>query len=181
MFQGLRSGSLFYVLEKTNKPTLKIGQVVSVSNPMPKYQNNIQPQPIGSIFPTTEQVVDVTIKVNETTFDYQKLPALASIANFGNGIIVSDSKEAMMAEVETMQKTSKEIINSIDYHTSVVATCDDILQSLNPQLAKDKEQETKINNLEDKVSRMECTLDDIRTMLSRTLGAKKKSNDDDTD
>ena len=37
MFQGLRQNSIFYVLDKTNEPTLTIGQVVSVSNPQPKF------------------------------------------------------------------------------------------------------------------------------------------------
>ena len=37
MFSGLRTSSIFYVLEKGEEPTLKIGQVVSVSNPQPKF------------------------------------------------------------------------------------------------------------------------------------------------
>ena len=37
MFQGLRTGGLFYVLEKGDELKLKIGHVVSVSNPQPKY------------------------------------------------------------------------------------------------------------------------------------------------
>ena len=37
MFSGLRTNSIFYVLEKGEEPTLKIGQVVSVSNPQPKF------------------------------------------------------------------------------------------------------------------------------------------------
>lgn len=38
MFQGLRQSSLFYILDKGGeKPTLKIGQVISVSNPQQKY------------------------------------------------------------------------------------------------------------------------------------------------
>ena len=37
MFQGLRTNSLFYVLDKGENPNLQIGQVVSVSNPQTKY------------------------------------------------------------------------------------------------------------------------------------------------
>lgn len=37
MFQGLRPNSIFYVLDKGENPSLKIGQVVSVSNPQPKF------------------------------------------------------------------------------------------------------------------------------------------------
>lgn len=37
MFQGLRQNSIFYVLDKSGEPTLKIGQVINVSNPQPKF------------------------------------------------------------------------------------------------------------------------------------------------
>ena len=37
MFQGLRQNGLFYILEKGEDLRLRIGQVVSVSNPLPKY------------------------------------------------------------------------------------------------------------------------------------------------
>ncbi len=37
MFQGLRTNSLFYVLDKGENPNLRMGQVVSVSNPQTKY------------------------------------------------------------------------------------------------------------------------------------------------
>jgi hypothetical protein len=37
MFSGLRQNGLFYILEKGEDLKLRIGQVVSVSNPQPKY------------------------------------------------------------------------------------------------------------------------------------------------
>lgn len=43
MFQGLRQNSILYILEKNGVPKLKVGQVVSVSNPMPKF-GTLNPQ-----------------------------------------------------------------------------------------------------------------------------------------
>ena len=57
MFQGLRTNSLYYVLDKGENPNLQIGQVVSVSNPQTKYptfNNGFTPQPM-------ETVVDVKV------------------------------------------------------------------------------------------------------------------------
>lgn len=62
MFQGLRTNSLFYVLDKGENPNLQIGQVVSVSNPQTKYptfNNGFTPQPM-------ETVVDVKVKADVT-------------------------------------------------------------------------------------------------------------------
>ena len=55
MFQGLRQSSLFYILDKGGeKPTLRIGQVISVSNPQQKYPSYVPGQT-----PTLETTVDV--------------------------------------------------------------------------------------------------------------------------
>ena len=65
MFQGLRTNSLFYVLDKGENPNLQIGQVVSVSNPQTKYptfNNGFTPQPM-------ETVVDV----NGYTRDWREI------------------------------------------------------------------------------------------------------------
>lgn len=56
------------------------------------------------------------------------------------------------------------------FHEKVISSCDGILRELNPQLAKEKEQEEKIGVLEQKVSGVENTLTDIKEMLSKALG-----------
>ena len=171
MFSSLRQGSPFYVLEKTDEPKLKIGSVASVSQPVPKYSNTFIPnQQFG------EMVVDVVVKVGEEELKFEKLPSNLSIANFGaNGVVVSESKEAMNSEVEGMLRNSKQIVESVPYHEKVIASCDIMLRELNPQFAKEKEQEEKIGLLEQKMSGMEVTLSDIREMLSLALNKTKKS------
>ena len=166
MFQGLREGSLFYVLNKSGKPTLRVGQVVSVSNPQPKFG---QFGPMGG-----DTTVDITIKVNDETLDFKQLPSGLSIANFWNGVVVSESREAMNAEVESMCMTSKKVLDSIAYHQDVVASCDAIKMELNPQFAKDKANEEKIGSLENKIEGMEATLNSISSMLSLALDKKSK-------
>ena len=77
MFQGLRTNSLFYVLDKGENPNLRIGQVVSVSNPQTKYptfNNGFTPQPM-------ETVVDVKVKLGDEEVDFKQLPANGQIAN----------------------------------------------------------------------------------------------------
>ena len=170
MFSGLRQNSLFYILEKGDAVTLKIGQVVSVSNPQPKYNQYPTMQPY-----TQETTVDVKVKVGDDVMDFQKLPSNLSIVNFGqSGMVVSESKEAMSAEVEAMLRNSNDILDSIPYHKKVITCCDDMLRQLNPQFAKEKEQEEKIGALEQKMGGIESTLSKIMGMLSEAVGKPKK-------
>lgn len=171
MFSGLRQNSLFYILEKGDTVSLKIGQVVSVSNPQPKY-NQYQPlQPYAQ----PETTVDIKVKIGDETLDFKQLPSNLSIVNFGqNGMVVSESKEAMCAEVEAMLRNSNSILDSIPYHKKVITSCDEMLRQLNPQFAKEKEQEEKIGVLEQKMGGIENTLSQMMGMLSEAVGPKSK-------
>ena len=68
-----------------------------------------------------------------------------------------------------MIRESKQILDSIPHHEAVVIEGEEILKKLNPQFAKQKDQEDKINNLETKVGSMESKLDDISSMLKQAL------------
>lgn len=172
MFQGLRQNSIFYVLDKTNEPTLTIGQVVSVSNPQPKFPTyqpgQYNPQPM-------DMTVDVKVKTNDGEMEFKQLPANGQIANSGN-VVVAESREAMIAEVEATLRHSKEILDSKDYHERVVKSCESIMAVLNPQIAKEKAQEEKISQLESKVCGMEGTLSNIESMLQKALKKTGGSN-----
>lgn len=164
MFQGLRTNSLFYVLDKGENPNLRIGQVVSVSNPQTKYpsfNNGFTPQPM-------ETVVDVKVKLGDEEVDFKQLPANGQIANDKN-LVVSDNKDAMSAEVDAMLRQSKAILESVDYNKRVVESCEGMLQQLNPQIAKEKEQTEKINKLEGKVSGIEGKIDKMMGWIQQTM------------
>ena len=164
MFQGLRTNSLFYVLDKGENPNLRIGQVVSVSNPQTKYptfNNGFTPQPM-------ETVVDVKVKLGDEEVDFKQLPANGQIANDKN-LVVSDNKDAMSAEVDAMLRQSKAILESVDYNNRVVESCEGMLQQLNPQIAKEKEQTEKISKLEGKVSGIEGKIDKMMGWIKQTM------------
>lgn len=163
MFSGLRQNGLFYILEKGEDLKLRIGQVVSVSNPQPKYN-----QFGAGGFAAPEMTVDARVKVDDEILDFKQLNANASIANSGS-VIVSDSKEAMTAEVEGLLHASKGILDSVGYHEKVLASCDGILRELNPSFKKEKEQQEKMSMLEDEVVGIKGTLNEMMTMLSSAL------------
>lgn len=168
MFQANRQGNLFYILEKGEELKLKIGQVVSVSNPQPKYGSQFSVPAFGQ----SEMTVDVRVKVDEETMDFKQLNANASIANSGN-VVVSDSKDAMSAEVEGLLRTSKAILESVPYHEKMLVACDNVLRDLNPSFKKEKEQEEKMTMLEGEVIGIKDTLNEMMGLLSNALGAPK--------
>lgn len=173
MFQGLRSNSLFYILEKNDGLNLKVGQVVSVSNPTPKYNQYTATQP----FQQQEMVVDVKVKVGDETIEYKQLPANISIANFGNeGVVVSESKEAMSAEVEAVLRNSQHILESIPTHEQNIKDCDTILRQLNPVFAKEKQTDERIGALEDAIGGVNDRLDALIGLMTKTSNKSSRSN-----
>ena len=160
MFSTLRQNSQIYILDKKGSPVLKKGVIESVSS---------QRSRTGSFYgQPMDMVVDITVNVEGSTEEFKNIPASLSIANDGN-LVISESKEAMSTEVDSMLSISKQILESVDYHQEVIEKCEQILKDLNPQFAKDKFQEEKINSLESRIGGVENTLGDIKDMLSKVL------------
>lgn len=169
MFQGLRQQGILYILEKTEEGlSLKIGQVVSVSNPTPKYNTQFGTTPNFNTQP--EMVVDIKVNVGDEDLEFKQLGATLSIANSGN-VVVSDSREAMDAEVDGLMRSSKMHIDSTSYHEKILSTGMVVKRDLNPQFAKEKAQEEKIEVLENKVEKMGETLGAIHQMLEKALNS----------
>lgn len=166
---------MLYILHKGEKPDLRIGTVTAITDPVPKFGQT----PIyGQQMATT---VDISVKVNDASLKFEKLDSGAAIMTYPTeNTVVASSREAMAGEVEAMIRNSRQIIDSIPYHRSVLESCDGMMRELNPQFAKEKEQEEKLGALEGKVTSMETTLTDIRNMLTSALagnGAASRKKD----
>ena len=160
MFSTLRQNSPIYVLDKKDSPVLKKGIIETVS-PQRSRTGSFYGQPM-------DMIVDIRVNIDGTSQEFKNIPASLSIANDGN-IVISETKVAMSTEVDSMLSISKQILESVDYHKDVIEKCEQILKDLNPQFAKDKLQEEKINSLESRIGGVENTLGDIKDMLSKVL------------
>ena len=171
MFGGVRQNSIFYILEKTDDGLdIKTGQVVNVSNPQPKYNQYGGATPSFNSQP--EMVVDIKVRVGDEDVDFKQLNTSLSIANSGS-VIVSDNREAISAEVDGIVAMSKQHIDATPYHERIVKTSDEVKRIINPQFRKEKEQEEKMNMLEDEVTGIKETLGEMMNMLSSALGQSK--------
>ena len=142
-FQNLRNNHQIYILHKDANPILEIGKVTNVSLPIPKYGNT-------SMY--NDLILDITADIDGKSTNFQKLPANSEIADFGNNIVVSVSKDAMSNEVMSMKQRSMDILNSIDQHQSIIQGCDEILQILNPEIAEKQRQEQENKALREEIN-----------------------------
>lgn len=138
-------------------------------------RNQIKLIDVGGIYElktNAQQVTDASVDYGINPCYYNALPSTAQIVNFGNeGVVVSDSREAMCAEIDAMLRHSKGVVESVDYHNGVISSCEEMLTRINPQIAKEKQQEQDINNLKSEVSGMKGTLSNIESMLSKALSS----------
>lgn len=155
MFSALRQGTILYILEKGENPSLKVGQVISVTQP--NYSSN---------FLINTPTVDINVKVGDQNMDFKNVPSSQSVVNYTNTVI-TETKELMSNEVDNMLQSSKSIVNSVTYHNNVIASCENILKELNPRFAKEKERDEDINNLKNKMGGIESKMDKILTLLSK--------------
>ena len=168
MFSNLRPNSQLYILHKDSTPYVEIGQVVSVSQPQPRYQ-------VNNFMAPQELVVDVVVSINGNNITLQKLPANLDVADQGttNGaLFISTSRDAMNSEVNTLRQKSLDIINSVDYHKKIVQDCELLLQRLNPEFAEQKQQKQEIDMLKSQMSEMMSSM--------KELMAQFKSKEDTT-
>lgn len=163
MFSNLRTNSQLYILHRDATPYVEIGQVVSVSQPRPRYQatNYIAPQ---------EQVVDVVVGVNGNNITLQNLPANLDVVDQGtiNGsLFISTTRDAMNTEINSMRQKSLDIINSIEHHKKVIQDCELLLQRLNPEFAEQKQQKQEIDMLKNQVSEMMNGMKELMAQLKK--------------
>lgn len=157
MFSALSQGSPIYILDKTSSPEYKVGEVIGVS--YPKINSyNINPQ----------NTVDLKVKVDGETQEFNSIPSINSIVSYNNGkLIISETKQGIQNEVETILQNSRQILNNIDSYKQNVKDCESILKQLSPQFAIDKERDERLSNLETRFDGVESKLDRIFNLIQK--------------
>lgn len=151
MFQSVRPNSPIYVLHKGDNPRLETGYVANQPIPKPKYQI---PHTFGQ---PQEMIVDLVIKLNDSSINLNSIPANLDIADsYSNGenIVISDSREAMNSEIISLKQKSVDLLNSVDYHRSLIASYDKLLSDFNPEMAEKQAQQQEIAGLRNQIDEL---------------------------
>lgn len=166
MFSTLRKGSSVYILDRTSTPEVKVGYVENVSMPRPMYPTY---NPSVSLGTNMSQVVDMKIRIDDDTKEFC-VPSTLSIHSYGD-YTLSENKEGMISEVDSLLQSSKDIINSIDKHKANITAYEDILKTLNPIYAKEQERDTAISTLSSRVDGIQNSLDRLELLLKQSSSA----------
>ena len=166
MFSALRPGSTVYLLDKSEEPNVKIGYVENVSQPRPMYKTY---NPAVSFGTNMQTVVDITVKINNEKKDVIGIPSDSTIHSYGD-YVISETREAMISEVDAMLQHSKDIVESVDQHKKMISSCEAILKDLNPVYAKEQERDSAIEDLTNQVNNMQNMLNRLETLLIKQNG-----------
>ena len=117
-----------------------------------------------------EMVVDIVAKVNNQDVTYQKMPANAEVADFGNNtMVITDNREAMNLEVVSLKQKSQDIVDSIDYHNNLIVEYDKLLVTLNPEFAEKQAQQNRIQTLEEQLEKMSASMSSLMDMNKQLM------------
>lgn len=178
MLYGLRAGAPLYALYKT-EPKVEILEVVSVSNPMPQFPTYTAGIPSAQ----PSRVVDIQARRGSETVKFEKVPADVPIADFGptSGIVLSESRDAILAEIDAFQKRSERALEETQHHRHIVEECGKMKAVLNPALQREAENTQRLDNLESRLeglsngmSSLEGLVSEVRALLKSGGKPNKK-------
>ena len=174
-FNSLGAGAPFYILQKSEKPTLQIGTVKTKSDPKSPYQVQ-QPAILNGLSAMQGQnlVVDVVVSVGNSDIPFSNLPMSGESSTYNGGnTFVSCSREATLQAVDAMIQSSKKALEQVDYHKQVLSEGEKMLETLNPRYKEERDRDRSIKSLEERQTATDRKLDTILERLNDILPTKK--------
>lgn len=154
MISALVPGNNLYILYTKDTPVLKIGEVVSKTEPVPTYNS------FGANYNDTK--FNLVVKVDNEQMEFKNISGLASTMNDpSSGIFISETPEAMITEITNKSTISRKHIDSTPYHENALIAYDKMLKELNPRYAKEQKMDEDIANLKNRQDAMDGKLDQI--------------------
>lgn len=175
-FNSLAVGSPFYILQKADKPSLKIATVRKKGEPKSAYPTQTQGimQGLGGIG-NNAMVVDVVVSVDGTEIPFNNLPSASESTTYNGGnTFVSSSKEATLQTVDAMMQSSKKALEMMDYHKTVMEVGEGMLELLNPAYAEGKQQARTIIELRERMDAQDKKMDKILSRFEELFAPPKK-------
>ena len=168
MFQNLRQNDTIYVINKTDVPVLKIGQVIDKGNPMP-----VTPTQTSGLMMGMNQRLELTIraKVDGVEGDFPHLLTDESTHDYGN-MTVADSRESALSEIDKIRMKAQGELDRQELNEKTVESCEDMSKTLNPTYAKEKERDEAIANLSSRLDKMEETIGGSLDKILKQLNKK---------
>ena len=153
MFSSLSQGSPLYVLDMTNG--IKYNNAVVES---------IMPERISNPYFNNGSMYLIKVNIAGKLVDIKVSGNLSSTSN--SNYIITDTKEAMISQVENMKQNSQNIIDNIEKHHKTIEDCTEVLKVLNPVYAQEVERDNAITSLNSRVDTIDGKMNKILELLS---------------
>lgn len=157
MFNSTRQESFLYVIDKKSPMRYYTVTNLKVSAPYPEFKTAF-PMPGAPMF------VDIEGTDGNLPVKFTKLPASQQVHEF-NGVFITESRDALQAELEAMRKRSMDELDSRGYHEAVVAFCDNTLPLVNPEIARSRDNDNRLHSLESQLGEMKNTMSEMSEIL----------------
>lgn len=154
-FKDLKQNYPVYILDKQTL-TLTQGKAVAVG--FPRMEMNPAAGKSG-------MVVDVSIVADGKTANYV-IPENLSVTYAGN-LVLSVDRQGLAGEVESMKLTAEQAIASVEQQKQILEKSTTLLAELNPTYREKQETEQRF-------SKIEASMGELKDMLSRLLNSGNK-------
>lgn len=166
MFSNLRQGNLVYVINKQDKLSVSIGQLV---------ETNAIDFNKGYLPVNGNALINITVNIEGVERKFGNLPGGQSVVSYDNGAtILVDNIDIATAEVRNIIKQSQMRLDNREYDEKIVASGDEALRKLNPQYDKEKKQEEDIANINKRIDDMTNKFDKLIDVLSKRENKKSE-------
>ena len=165
MFSNLSKGSILYGLNTKGDIKLFIAPIETVSVLYPKNVNNT----FGQL---PDMVIDIVANVNGERREFKQVPSNSAIADFGpDTFVLADNKESLNSYVNSMLQNSKNIVNSVDKHKSLITQYENVLKDINPNYS---------NNNDSAVKELKDEVNTLKSQLAEAISLLKSGNNKTT-
>lgn len=173
-FNSCAAGQPFYCLTKVEgkRPVLEVGTVKEKVLLPPQYQLQTIPNAMNGMSQPPQQV-RITATFNGTDRILPDVPANVEVAQKGD-ITFTGSTPAMLQVIDAMAQNSKAELGRTDYNHMVLESCDEMVETLNPRYAEEKQRDRAIKALNERQDAQEKKLDKILEKLDEYLNPAKK-------
>ena len=152
MFSNLSQNSILYILDLRSNPKILSGPVERISIPRPKY---------NTFNPNMEMVVDIVANINGERREFKGVPN-NTIADFGeDAFVLAENKDALNSYVHSMLQNSKNIVNSVEKHQTLITQYEEAIQELNPDIKVSLENDKAIKGLKNEIAELKQMIADM--------------------
>lgn len=152
MFSNLSQNSILYILDLRSNPKILSGPVERISIPRPKY---------NTFNPSMEMVVDIVANINGERREFKGVPN-NTIADFGeDAFVLAENKDALNSYVHSMLQNSRNIVNSVEKHQTLITQYEEAIQELNPDIKASLENDKAIKGLKDEIAELKQMIADM--------------------